>query len=1740
MRPGPDAEATAPGGETSVASLLLGFLDESTQECLRRCAVPLTFDHETFADLLRPADGPDLDTLLSAGQVEPVTAEPGRYQLTSTLREASLAAWWACENRPAALNVPLPDALSDMAARLAGIARRDGRRREELDLLLLSDPPLAARTFTKLFEGADDAHDLPWCRALLDVLDSPVRRSLLDPQLTAVRNEAATLLNARSMWTTAYYESARYVPRPQLEDFLEELLRGEPSRVAELYADGGMGKTMQVRWLIARRCSRRHDRIACARIDFDRVHPVTAARLPWLLFTEIAAQLDQQLLGAPFQEFLASYGPYRALLQRASAAATTVTPVKTLAGVAEEVAERFLDVLRELPADQPLLIVLDTMEEVIRPALDPTGLVDQLATLVRSAPSVRLLLAGRYDVRRRLANMAEVLPELRSMEVPRLSEGEQRRYLQDIRSIKQVPVVNEIIRLSEGLPFTLAVYANLVKQSDKISAEVLASFRDPGLLFAIERVLERIEEEQLQWLIRYGVLPRSLSLDFVASVILPYLPDSMAGRSALDDPRQDDRPQDRPREIFRTGVPAPADAAELRRLWDRLLEYAEEYAWVSVASDDRQMVVFRPDVVQPLRHLLRQHPIYAELQRSAAEFYERFDAQRLDCRREAIYHRFQLGPEAGSAAWRRAVAEARAAGDDEACLDLATDLLSGEYVDWTGKPIGSFPYQMLAEAQLERARAAAALAATRQVGAEDALWSDVEDGLRVAAQLVETRPDVRMSRSELIVLQARVLIARGSADEAERLLRDHRKDLAPSRELADAERALGQSLEGIRPTAAAVHFKVSYDAAVSAGDRAGARQSALLLAEAYANNDQFDAALKAVDRAVAASVVDRDDEDAALVTVWPLLSIGHADRVRQSLEPLARSDGPVRTLAQLGLALAQHFLGDDLAAVESGTEVLHLMAARTDATTDYTDGALAIRGVARSRLLAVPHALDDFLSAAARARELRDFSSAAEWTALAAGLLIDVAGDFRETQQCLDEAAHFSPEHGSTGWLNTEVVSARLAARIGRAGEARQHIRQVRLQLETLDASPSKHVTVLLAELAVTDAAEHDALFALLNQHLRDISPPAARLVVLDDMAHVPEVGRRAPALDEFVGLATDAVADYRSTGPTDRDVASVLAHFAEVLRVAGQRAEAAGVLDDIRRSRGHDPIAWWSWLEAMDRLGAAAPTEPVPPDEALDSLVQQPLLTAAYRITLADRRLDMDPIDRTIARLAPIEDLLAAVGRQTQWAARLARTRARLARRTGDQPAAHRYAAESVRISSRLGDSLQRDKVASEFELGTHVRQDDPHTFEIGVRLTERAVEVFSGSSGEETPVISLPRRELAAKLLGLESTGTSLHDQMVRDWWRWAAEAGGLLLPKELAAAFADADPDGLDVRVVPRARQLASLPWELLRGPWDSSLPLVQVDGLGVAYRSLPRAPREESKIRALQVALSRAGFFTGVPDGYVGRGTDEALRRFQREAGLEADGRAGGRTWAALIARLEEMQPSRPLRVLVLRSDPDRELQRQRGPGAFGADIAGAYLNHRALVDVIEDPTFDRVWRYCRSLGPLMPDVVHVCAAIRATGGSTVLDFGGNAGARAIVKGRTAQEELSVTAMGELISLLSRDVAAPSVVLDMPQSHTLGETVRSLLARNSFGYQLLRLGRTPAILATGLAGPDGHDDLIETLVGGITAGQSFAEVAQRITRRRPATAANRRSALPFLATAVFLQRPPFTLLPLKLQR
>ena len=62
------------------------------------------------------------------------------------------------------------------------------------------------------------------------------------------------------------------------------------------------------------------------------------------------------------------------------------------------------------------------------------------------------------------------------------------------------------------------------------------------------------------------------------------------------------------------------------------------------------------------------------------------------------------------------------------------------------------------------------------------------------------------------------------------------------------------------------------------------------------------------------------------------------------------------------------------------------------------------------------------------------------------------------------------------------------------------------------------------------------------------------------------------------------------------------------------------------------------------------------------------------------------------------------------------------------------------------------------------------------------------------------------------------------------------------------------------------------------------------------------------RDIQRALKNAGYYNGPFDGKIGSGTRAAIKQFQEDQGLSADGVCGRRTWSKLAPFLEGAQAS----------------------------------------------------------------------------------------------------------------------------------------------------------------------------------------------------------------------------------------
>ena len=548
----------------------------------------------------------------------------------------------------------------------------------------------------QLFAVADKRFDLVRCRFLIGMLGW---MAAVDPEVDAVCTDYGAYVEGRSLWTDEWYRTASFLLPAASGEAFEALLRGDQGRVLELQGSGGYGKTMHVRWLIARRCVPAQARIPCARIDFDAVDPIAATREPYLVLLAMADQLDRQLPGDAFGKLVRTYAADLVRLYRRVPAATIPTreirdspDAQTRAAAADKVLRSFAGRLAEIPPGKPVVLILDTLEVPLHlpdtpqgPAVQP--LMTALAEALK-APCVRLVLAGRYEIPEAVTNL---FPKAGAAFVlPKFSPGEARTYLVAKRHIERDELVEAAVQAADGTPFSLALLADLISEHPAISPGTIAEYRGAEYAYLIERVVKRISEQPVRWVLRYACVPRRFDYEFVRDVLWPRVREEMSGTGGHDLPADDDIPhEDDGNQIWAVGAEPAAGEQAVLQVWDQVKRYASGSSWISPDEADPDALRLQAEVVRPLRELLRENEIFSVLHADAVPYFLRRAAaggispgRLTEYLREAVFHRFQFEGEAASRWWQE---QLRAAAGPVARRALAGELARGlEYTDQHG------------------------------------------------------------------------------------------------------------------------------------------------------------------------------------------------------------------------------------------------------------------------------------------------------------------------------------------------------------------------------------------------------------------------------------------------------------------------------------------------------------------------------------------------------------------------------------------------------------------------------------------------------------------------------------------------------------------------------------------------------------------------------------------------------------------------------------------------------------------------------------------------------------------------------------------------------------------------------------------------------------------------------------------------------------------------------------------------
>ncbi|HKO47356.1 MAG TPA: hypothetical protein VJV79_06520 [Polyangiaceae bacterium] len=754
----------------SAAEVMVSLLDEDDRATLQRLAVARTITADVASVVLR-ANQDDLENL-------PLLRKAGWddsgkiFLLDDGIRKALLAQ--ADKTELTGLHVALAAYYDRTGDELAALYHR----LNDPDSKLLALEQLEQRFDERLLKfQVGQAHDL--LRLMEEAGNAGEYLVKLQPRLA----RRAGSLRERDLTT-------RYLER-DFEAEAWQRLRDDPGRwILQLHAPGGMGKTMFLSNLVGRVCPK--EEVPTAKVDFDFVAQlVQSTSEPWRLLLLLARQLNDQLEGKPFSSLLSEWGRYESVVY-SSRRRDDLPPIgmdseQHRAG--NDVPLYFSRILAEVCQSRHVLIVFDTLENLLHAdGATVMHLLEALTEVHASVPGLRLVLAGRFDFAGHWSSgqdqLLERLPgfgaayigqsssstlsgaevvwgeQCLTIEVPPFSETDAKRYLA-LRGVVQDDYVAAIVKLADGNPLKLSLLADEVLADEAPTVAELLRIRSIELHHLVKRVIDRIADPQVQWLVRWGSIPRVLEKEFARKVLWELLGEQLAGAHPWDDVELD--------ELSRLGrgsarYAVGARAHDFETTWSRLASYASRRSWISGLPDLPDAFVFHPETRDPIRGVLRacNQAIYSEVHRRGLEYFralanELTGQARYEALRAAVFHLFEPWPDRPDPT-REFCRFLESAGDDrELRASLATEVLDVELR--ASRPdredLAPPPAAALGRAHAELALRAAFAPGFEQTRAEQferhLALSDLPEGMRRA-------------------LRARVALARGLAADALPLL----------------------------------------------------------------------------------------------------------------------------------------------------------------------------------------------------------------------------------------------------------------------------------------------------------------------------------------------------------------------------------------------------------------------------------------------------------------------------------------------------------------------------------------------------------------------------------------------------------------------------------------------------------------------------------------------------------------------------------------------------------------------------------------------------------------------------------------------------------------------------------------------------------------------------------------------------------------------------------------------------------
>ena len=674
---------------------------EPFERARERASLVRTLDERIYAFLVADVTGaPSLDALVEAFPTDFERGLKGTWVMTVAARNDLLSIWRSREREWRNWNERLT--AEYYRPKTEGPGTTD--KPSELEAVYHAAAAIAPQRwigyFSDRYAAADDRNDFAHCHALLEAVGS--QDKFRGSEFSQAYRDRVRWLQSRLTFLEALQKTSTYVERADPDLALQNVLRRETTNpwIFHLHATGGVGKTMLLRWHVARDLVRR--RVPCAWVDFDN-NLLQYVQHPFRLLCAILEQWGRQMATNVFAS---------AVERLHDAGNDTEWNADTLDKLHTE------DLTSVRIADD-LVILLDTLEEAtlfylpwVRRSLA------EIRRLRQYAPRLTIILAGRYDLERRETLFEP--NEAVTYELPRFSREEAIQYLASRRiadpAMQQAIVdragAGEPERTAAGTssgpllnPFKLALLTDLVVDHGSITPGEIRLLPNVDIAYLIERVIIRIESQPLRWMIRYGAIAREITPTFVAHVLLPPLKEALRGASS---DLSTTFPSTEVQKYLDSKVawkpqPEVAEGLTADALWASLDQYARERGWISRGETD-QVLHLHPEVIKPVQMLLSGEPVYRTLHQAAYDFYNGRWQDRTTPRAEvpsaaaeAIYHATMLDSRTGRDLWMRVLA----AIPEESKYAIATEPTRSSYRDEEGNPL--YP-EWLGQAEVESAR----------------------------------------------------------------------------------------------------------------------------------------------------------------------------------------------------------------------------------------------------------------------------------------------------------------------------------------------------------------------------------------------------------------------------------------------------------------------------------------------------------------------------------------------------------------------------------------------------------------------------------------------------------------------------------------------------------------------------------------------------------------------------------------------------------------------------------------------------------------------------------------------------------------------------------------------------------------------------------------------------------------------------------------------------------------------------